>query len=77
MPIYEFHCETCEADFELLVRSMGAKPKARCPECGGRKARRKLSLFGMSTSRDGGGAARSSRSGCASCRASSCAGCRK
>ncbi len=77
MPIYEFHCEKCQADFEQLFRSMDAEAKARCPRCGGAKTRRKLSVFGMavggsrSEARPSGG-----RSGCSSCARSSCAGCR-
>jgi len=31
MPIYEYHCPACEADFELLVRS---DTVPRCPQCG-------------------------------------------
>ena len=78
MPIYEYHCEQCDADFEQLVRSPSPKPTATCPGCGGSHVRRKLSLFGMSGSGAGPeGAARTSRSACATCRASSCAGCRK
>lgn len=31
MPIYEYHCQACEHDFELLVRSSTVPA---CPECG-------------------------------------------
>lgn len=31
MPLFEFHCEPCNADFELLVRS---SETPACPECG-------------------------------------------
>ena len=30
MPIYEYTCEACEADFELLVRG---DQECSCPEC--------------------------------------------
>ena len=76
MPIYEYHCEGCDADFEQLVRTTSAKARATCPDCGGHKARRKLSLFGMSSS-SSSPATRSGGSSCGSCRATSCAGCRK
>jgi len=77
MPIYEFHCEKCDADFEQLFRSMDGEPKARCPRCGGARTHRKLSLFGMSVARGRGEAAAPSRSSCSSCTRSSCAGCRR
>jgi len=78
MPIYEFHCEKCDADFEQLFRSMDAAAvgTVRCPECGGKKTRRKLSLFGMSVA-SSRGEARPSRSGCSSCSRSSCTGCHR
>ncbi|MBM4034138.1 MAG: zinc ribbon domain-containing protein [Planctomycetes bacterium] len=78
MPIYEFHCEKCDSDFEQLFRSMEAEAKARCPRCGAARTRRKLSLFGMSVASSRGEASRSAgRSSCSSCARSSCAGCRR
>ncbi len=32
MPIYEYHCDDCNRDFELLIRSSTIPV---CPECGG------------------------------------------
>lgn len=40
MPIYEFRCDACGAEFEALV-AVGAEPP--CGECGGGPARRVLS----------------------------------
>jgi putative FmdB family regulatory protein len=31
MPLYDYHCPQCQADFELLVRASGVPP---CPHCG-------------------------------------------
>jgi putative FmdB family regulatory protein len=31
MPIYEYHCTACDAEFELLVRSSTVPT---CPQCG-------------------------------------------
>ena len=31
MPLYDYHCPPCQADFELLVR---ASTVPACPECG-------------------------------------------
>jgi putative FmdB family regulatory protein len=44
MPIYEFHCEKCETDNEILVRSSNWKG-AKCPKCGSAKLTKKLSVF--------------------------------
>ena len=40
MPLYGFHCPTCDKDSELLV---GFDDKPRCPHCGGRKMARLVS----------------------------------
>ncbi len=32
MPIFEFHCNSCDQDFEKLV--FGADPEVECPHCG-------------------------------------------
>jgi putative FmdB family regulatory protein len=44
MPIYEFHCEQCERDSEILVRSTDWK-NAECPLCGSKKLAKKFSTF--------------------------------
>jgi putative FmdB family regulatory protein len=44
MPIYEFHCEQCERDSEILVRSTDWK-NAKCPHCGSSKLRKNFSTF--------------------------------
>lgn len=44
MPIYEFHCEKCEQDSEILVRSSDWKG-TKCPNCGSTKLEKKLSVF--------------------------------
>jgi putative FmdB family regulatory protein len=44
MPIYEFHCESCERDSEVLVRSAEWKG-TRCPHCGSVKLQKKFSTF--------------------------------
>lgn len=41
MPIYEYSCDECEADFELLVR--GAE-QAECPSCGSQKLAKQFSV---------------------------------
>ncbi|MGD0253303.1 MAG: zinc ribbon domain-containing protein [Verrucomicrobiota bacterium] len=44
MPIYEFHCEKCERDSEILVRSADWKG-TKCPHCGSAKLAKKFSVF--------------------------------
>ena len=40
MPIYEYHCSACGAEFELLVR-IGAQPI--CPQCGSTTPEKRIS----------------------------------
>ncbi|MGA2221817.1 MAG: zinc ribbon domain-containing protein [Verrucomicrobiia bacterium] len=47
MPLYEFHCASCEKDFELLVRSSRWEGTS-CPHCGSKKLTKKLSVFAAS-----------------------------
>jgi putative FmdB family regulatory protein len=60
MPIYEFHCEKCGRDSEILVRSANWK-NSECPHCGSKKLSKKFSTFasasagGASSSGNGGG----------------------
>jgi putative FmdB family regulatory protein len=60
MPIYEFHCEKCGHDAEILVRSTDWK-NSECPHCGSKKLSKKFSTFaaastgGTSSGSNGGG----------------------
>ena len=47
MPIYEFHCEKCNQDSEILVRSTQWKGTP-CPHCGSTKLTKSLSVFASS-----------------------------
>jgi putative FmdB family regulatory protein len=49
MPIYEFHCEKCEKDSEVLVRSSDWKG-TKCPHCGSTRLAKKLSVFASAES---------------------------
>jgi putative FmdB family regulatory protein len=48
MPIYEFHCEKCGGDSEVLVRSSEWKGTP-CPKCGSDKLTKKFSTFAASS----------------------------
>jgi len=73
MPIYEFHCEKCEKDSEVLVRSSDWKG-VPCPHCGSTRLEKKFSTFASSTAGGsepaacgmGGGGGGSGCCGCAS-----------
>jgi putative FmdB family regulatory protein len=41
MPIYEYHCPTCEHEFELLMRG---EEVAACPTCGNQQLEREFSI---------------------------------
>ena len=43
MPIYEFHCDACGADFAEMTTISGRDRKLACPKCGSKKTGRKLS----------------------------------
>ncbi len=42
MPMYEYACQNCEHAFETLV--FDEKEKVECPECGGTRLERLISL---------------------------------
>ena len=66
MPIYEFHCNDCDSDAELLVRSSHWQGTA-CPKCGSTKLEKKLSVFASSVAGGGGGEGASCTSNPSSC----------
>ncbi len=45
MPVYEYVCSKCGHEFEELILSVSARDKVPCPQCGGRKVTRQLSVF--------------------------------
>ena len=47
MPIYEYRCKQCEAEFEKYVP--GAATVVACPTCASDQVMRKLSVFGLKT----------------------------
>ncbi len=45
MAIYEYVCESCKNEFDLMRPMKEADQPAACDTCGSRKTKRKLSLF--------------------------------
>jgi putative FmdB family regulatory protein len=52
MPIYEFQCEDCHRESEILVRSTRWEGTP-CPFCGSKRLEKKLSTFASSTGESG------------------------
>lgn len=75
MPIYEYHCEQCDHDFEYLVFN-GQEPDA-CPSCNSDQVARQMSICGFVSKGAGGETVSSSASAnaCGGCAATSCASC--
>lgn len=67
MPIFEYKCGKCGAEFEKLV--FGDR-EVTCVKCGSADIRKKFSVFGMS------GVENPPSSGCSSCSSGSCSSCK-
>jgi putative FmdB family regulatory protein len=55
MPIYEYHCKQCGKKFEKLVKLSTQTAEIECPQCGGRRAEKTVSLFGTTGHTSAGG----------------------
>lgn len=65
MPIYEYRCADCDAQFEKFVRSMTSAAEVKCPTCGGTHVKKGWSVFGTSSAGGGlGNLAASAASDC-------------
>ena len=74
MPIFEFHCQSCDKNFEKLV--FGSDPQVECPHCGQAQVEKLMSaccakvgykFTAASNPKDGGS--------CTGCTATSCSTC--
>ena len=50
MPIYEYRCSGCGADFERLV---SPRDRVACPDCGSSRVKRQLSVVAAPRSHGG------------------------
>ena len=69
MPIYEFHCNKCDKDFEELVF---ADQDVTCPHCQGNNLEKLFSTF---SHKSGSTYSSSKGSGCSTCGTHNCASC--
>ncbi len=63
MPLYEFHCDECDAEFEELLSGVHEADEVSCPGCGNEKVERLLSGFALRGAARGGSFATTSN-GC-------------
>jgi putative FmdB family regulatory protein len=47
MPLYEYHCDSCDATVELLIRSPDETPE--CPQCRSQHLTKQLSVVAAPT----------------------------
>jgi putative FmdB family regulatory protein len=47
MPLYEYHCDECDSDFEELVSARVEDDDVICPTCGATKVERVQSGFAI------------------------------
>lgn len=50
MPIYEYICRACKAEFMMLQRMGASEKDTVCPKCGSSDVKKKLSSFSCSVS---------------------------
>ena len=74
MPIYEYHCNKCDTDFEYLVFG---KDVPGCPSCNSTKVNKLMSTCGFVSKGIGGETVNTSASAssCDGCSANSCSSC--
>ncbi|MCS7178841.1 MAG: zinc ribbon domain-containing protein [Anaerolineae bacterium] len=72
MPLYEYFCQRCQTRFDALRPMSSADAPILCPRCGSGETRRLISLFSAIGSE---GVIAGAGVSCASCAATSCAGC--
>ncbi len=74
MPIYEYHCDNCNHDFEYLVFG---KEQPECPSCKGKNVNKLISACGFLSKGSDGATTRhaAADSSCGGCSATSCSSC--
>jgi putative FmdB family regulatory protein len=73
MPIYEYICQDCKTEFEVIRPMKQADVPMGCAACGGENIKRKLSLFFAESG--GKAVAGTSAPACGSCAGGDCSHC--
>ena len=73
MPIYEYECLDCGRRFEKLLLKLDAQ--ISCPDCGGRNAAKRPSLFSSPGGKKAADFASSGSGSCAGCTSRNCGSC--
>jgi len=60
VPIYEFKCNECGHEFEIIMRASASKEEVECPKCHAKNPDRLVSAFSSVASSSGGFPASSS-----------------
>ena len=74
MPLYEYHCDSCESEFTKRRAIKEANAPIECPECESQEVTRKLSLFVTLTKSDSGMQSLGGGGGCGCGGACACGG---
>jgi putative FmdB family regulatory protein len=72
MPLFDFVCNACGKEFELLV--MGGEIPA-CPHCKSSELEKKMSTFAFRSKGEGGRTVSNAGSSCAGCSGGNCSSC--
>jgi putative FmdB family regulatory protein len=70
VPIYEYICDDCKAEFEKIV--INKQQEIACPKCASKKATIQLSVFATANGGTNGGPSSSSSGGGGSCCGGGC-----
>jgi putative FmdB family regulatory protein len=65
MPIYEFKCNKCKNQFEVLTMGMNEKTNGVCPQCKPKKVSKIMSSFGFGKCSSSSESESKTGSGCA------------
>lgn len=77
MPVYDYKCRRCGAEFEKFLRSLAAASEVKCEKCGSARVEKLVSCCAISSGGKGEGPASSSKSShsCGSCSHTHCSTC--
>ena len=73
MPIFEFHCNSCNQDFEKLV--FGADPEVACPQCGQTNVEKLMSACAAKVGYKFTSGSSGNKSSCSGCSSTACSSC--